>query len=824
MSACFHCGLPAGHGIHADIDGAERSFCCVACRSVAQAIASGGLANFYHYRDSKNKKPDFSPTNLSIYDQDDVQQSFVRSLSAVDEDAVTEKNLNDLKEAFVSLNGISCAACAWLIEKHLLAIAGISEIHVNATNHRARIVWRQSQLPLSKIFAAIETIGYQATPYVASEEQAQRQKESRLALMRIGVAGIGMMQVGMFAIALHAGAIQDMDASWRYFFRWVSLLVATPVVFFSARPFFTNAKRALKQKQLNMDVPVALAIGLAFIASAYATVMNTGEVYFDSVSMFTFFLLVGRYLELRVRHSSAFMLEKMSRILPLTVERISAQQSELIPLLSLAVGDHLRVHAGEVVPCDGVVLRGEGSVEESMLTGEVNPVLKRMGDPVYAGTINAETSLLIECRALGNDTQLAAVEALFERALTQRPKLVSRADAWARKFVFGILLISLLVAVAWFFIDPERMLWVVLSVLVATCPCALSLATPAALTAGTLAMRRMGLIVMAPNFIEQLPAIDYCVMDKTGTLTDGKISLKKVICLSDMNEQQVLGIIAALESGSRHPIARAFAHIPVDNTTVSELKTIVGKGVQGCISTAHYKFGLKNFALPEAELDYPSTGLWQLLSCDNKALAWVLLDDHDRSDVAQALDYFSQRNIQCMLLSGDRQDNVAAFAERYSLPWLAQQLPHDKLAYIQALQQQGHKVMMLGDGINDVPVLGGADSSIAMGDASRLAQTHADAVLLNNSVSTLPHIFSLGKNVQRKIKQNLLWAIGYNLSVLPLAASGLLPPYLAALGMSLSSLIVVVNAVGLHQRRDVGSAQTGAPLKTNAISSGVLHG
>ncbi len=796
MSTCFHCGLPADTDDRytIEIDGESQRFCCVACQTVALAIADGGLADFYRYRDAKNLKAEVEQCDFLAYDLDDVQADFVLPLD------------DGLCEAHLSIAGISCAACAWLIEQRLQSFPEVKEVSVNATNYRCRIVWKKSSLKLSTLFAALAEIGFHASPLIESHLQLQRKKENRMALMRLGVAGLGMMQVGMFAIALHAGALQGMEAHWQGFFRVVSFIVATPVVFFSAKPFFANALRSLKQKHLTMDVPVSVAIGLAYVASIWATLSNTGDVYFDSISMFTFFLLLGRFLEMKVRHSGAFASENMGQLLPLTVEVIHGKKIEIHPIKGLSVGDRVSVSAGAIIPCDGMVVDGESSVDESLLTGESKPVLKKKSQNVFAGTLNGESRLILEVIAVGNQTHLASIERMVDRALLDKPKIVALADRWASKFVLFVLISAVGVGIFWFYVAPERALWIVLSVLVATCPCALSLATPAALTAGIMSMRKVGLLVTSSQLIEKLPNINHMVFDKTGTLTEGSLSMSDVKLIGEqaISKEEVTAIIAALEKNSQHPIANAFNTISTAHRA-SNIKSYSGLGIEGTIDGEVYRFGQKDFALeinvePQGAVstDYPGSGLWQLLTSSGKPLAWVCLVDKPRMGIGEMLGGLDAKGIDTELLSGDREENVALFAAPYDLLYTAHALPDQKLLRIQSLQEAGKQVLMVGDGINDVPVLSGADLSIAMGEATRLAQTHADAVLVNGELGVLTRARSLAFVVRAKIKQNLTWAFLYNASILPLAAAGMVPPYIAAIGMSLSSLFVVLNALSIR--------------------------
>ncbi len=788
---CFHCGLEANPLFSDTLDDVQRDFCCLGCQAVTRAILDGGLGDFYQYRDASSRKPEEGLERFDAYDVPEVHASFV------DEFEPGKKRVKLL------VGGITCAACAWLIEHELEKVPGVVQVRVNVATHVCQFRWQDDLCKLSEVFSALKTIGYRPQPGLEAESQALRKNEQKTALLRIGVAGLGMMQVGMVGIALHAGDIQGMANSWQHYLRWVSLLFALPVMLYSAQPFFKSAARVLRLKRLNMDVPVSLALSLAFIASVVGTISNQGEVYFDSVSMFTFFLLVGRYFEMRARHRSVEQTESLSRLLPSAVERVSDELTELVPIAQIRVGDCLRVAAGEVVPCDGVLSHGNAMVDESLLTGESEHIQKQSGDALFAGSMLAEPSVRMKVTATGNDTRLASVQSLLDEALANKPKQQQFADHIASYFVATVLFCFAATYSVWYFIDSTNAFWVALSVLVVTCPCALSLATPAALASGLSALRKNGLLVMSSHALEVLPKVRHVVFDKTGTLTLGTPVIESVVLLGSISEKRVLDIVSALERHSRHPIAKAFEHIssPLEAEHVS---VTMGKGISGTIGDNRYSFGRAEFLLQNREIDYPGPGAWQLLACNEEPVAWVQLSDGVRSDLDEALSCLTSRGLKLSLLSGDRQINVDRFKQRHltRLSFEVSEgdlLPEDKLSRVKDIQSRGEPVMMVGDGINDVPVLGGADVSVAMGASSRLAQVSADAVLLNQQLGNLNRALTIADKVNLVIKQNFLWAIGYNLVALPAAAMGLVPPYLAAAGMSLSSLIVVFNSLRVRR-------------------------
>lgn len=808
---CFHCGLPVPpkSQFRLQVDDRTESFCCPGCQAVAEAIISGGLENFYRFRTQNNPRPDERRSSFQAYDLLDVQAEFVHHYSSTE------------AEASLLLEGITCAACVWLIEHHIGALAGVISVRVNATTHRCLLRWNPEILALSELMQAFSHVGYQPIPAVEGQQQALRQRESRQALMRLGVAGFGMMQVGMVAVALYTGADDD---SWQNFFRWLSFIIATPVVLFSARPFFSAARRALISLHLTMDVPVSIAIGGAYLASTWATVFGGGEVYFDSVSMFTFFLLWGRYLEMQARHRNGIDTDRLAQILPLTAERRTEEGYwQAITLKQLQPGDVALVKSGSCIPCDGRVIDGSGGVIESLITGEPDAVHKNIGDSVIAGTMNTDSPLQIEVTAVGQNTRLSAIERLVEQAQQEKPVQVALADRLASYFVAAVLLISLAVGLTWWQLDAGRAIWITLSILVVTCPCALSLASPTALTVAVSWLRKHGLLVTRGHVLEGLNNIDRVIFDKTGTLTVGAPKVFEVLdvngdSLSDVDRQSVLEICASLETGSTHPIARAFSQYK-SQYEAENIRQLTGQGVQGLIQDGsqqrQYRLGKPGFVCPGATPPRVE-GQWLLFARirqadglpDFESAVWIRLQDQLRSSAFDMVQGLQQRGLQLELLSGDGVSEVERVAKELKLiNWRANQSPDDKLAHIHRLQQHGERVMMVGDGINDVPVLSAAFVSVAMGGSTDLAQTRADSVLLSSDLNALNRAFECASLTRRIIRQNLGWALGYNLLALPLAALGWIPPWAAAIGMSTSSLVVVGNALRIgHLKTDTNSS------------------
>ncbi len=790
MANCFHCGLPASDEFKATIKGEEKHFCCFGCQAVTQAIASGGLYDFYQFRDENNLKADDSETDFTSYDLDEVQQEFVYSS---DSNSVAKLNIG----------GITCVACAWLIEKHLQKFPSIDSVKVHVASHSCEIIWDKNVLQLSEIFREISRIGYRAFPATNHNQQQILKEESRSSLIRLGIAGITMMQIGMVAIALHAGAIQGIEPKWEDFLRWISLLFAIPVMFVSARPFFRSAYNGLKLKSLNMDLPVSIALGIAFIASAWATFTGTGEVYFDSIAMFTFFLLLGRYFEMQARHSDKFSRASMSSFFPLSVERIVNTKRERVSIRSLEEGDKIWVGAGDVVPCDGVIEQGHSHIDESFLTGESKGLAKGPLDAVFAGSINMDTALTIRVEKTGGETGYAAIERLVERGISAKPPIAQIADRLASYFVFVVLVLSIVVGGFWWSYQPENAIWVVLSILVVTCPCALSLATPVALTVGVNTARKLGFLVQSSHFIEGVTTVDKVVFDKTGTLTHGRMQVLDIKALGKYKQQDILQIIASLEAHSSHPIANAFLDVPIE-FDAENVRVYPSLGIEGSINNEVFRFGNSDFisSWGDKTLSHLESAneSWHILATKSGAIGGVLLGDSEREGSASLVEYLNEKGIEQLILSGDNEVRVREVAKKFSISnFFFKATPEKKLATIDSLQSDGDSVLMIGDGINDAPVLGRADVSIALGSAAQIAKTHADGILLNENLSVIASVIKLAHRVKLTIKQNFIWALSYNAVALPAAAMGLIPPYLAALGMSASSLIVVLNSLRISR-------------------------
>jgi len=804
---CFHCNEPAdGYPpITLELDGAVRHFCCEGCKAVCQTIRAEGLADFYQHRTAAAVTPKALARSeiqrLKELDHELVQASFVSD------------NPDGTREAQLLIGGITCAACIWLLENHMAQQPGVSQFTVNHTTQRARLCWVPGETRLSDLLIAIHELGYTARPYQADEAEQALKAEQRSTLIRLTLAGVGTFQSMMLAFPLYFELVSEVSPEFVTFFRWFSLLIATPVVLYSARPFFTNALRDLRTRHLTMDVPVAIAIGLAYGASAWVTVFGGEEVYFESVCMFTFFLLLGRFIETRARYRAGLTGSALGGFRSDVAARITADGTELVPAHSLSSGERIRIRPGETLPVDGIIVSGHSTLDEAVLTGEYLPETRTTGDRVYAGSVNGENPLDVEVTGAGEKTRLSGILRILDRVQSEKPPVASMADRIAGKFVARVLILAPLVWIGWALAGADNAFDITLSVLVVTCPCALSLATPTAITTATVKLRRIGFLPTRGHTLETLNEIDTIVFDKTGTLTNGRLELLGTRTFGSLDQAECLRLAAGLEQHSEHPIARVFHEFPAE--TVHGVTNRLGGGLTGIWQDNKVFIGHRDFITEQTRLAVPAasgaTGMEIWLATGDQWLACFSLDDQPRSDARATIQALESRGIRTLLLSGDRSEHVQQIASAVGISTaIGRASPEDKLATIRKLADEGHNIMMVGDGLNDLPSMAGARVSVAMGSAADLTQLQADAVLLGGQLAPLADALETSHATRRVIRQNMGWALGYNLLALPLAAAGMVAPWLAAIGMSVSSLVVVLNALRIGGRP--ATPDTGAAL------------
>ena len=812
---CFHCGLPVDKNLEISVryQGEDKPMCCYGCQAVCQAIIDSGMDDFYKYRTSTAEKaeeivPEFLQ-QLKAYDSDVVQKKFVNKTS--------EKNV---LEASLILEGITCAACVWLNEQHLNSLEGVISANINYSNHRARICWDNSKIQLSDILESISRIGYLAHPYDPEQHQRILEKERKQQIKRLGLSGLLGMQVMIFAVAMYTGEWWGIDESFKQSFRWISLALTIPILLYASSVFFKSAYRDLSNKRVGMDVPISLGISIAFTASAVNTVHGTGEVYFDSVAMFTFFLLSARFFEIGSRKQTSEATEALLNLKPAIATRLKnydnkkssrIEQQENIAVSELNTGDYLLVRPGEVIPADAIIIDGASGINESLITGESLPVTKRVKDAVIGGSTNTENPLVIQISKLGEDSVLSSIQRLIDEAQHTKPAIAKLADKIASWFVSLLLTISAMVAYYWYTVDASQWLEITIATLVVSCPCALSLATPTAITAASGQLAKIGLLPKRAHALETLAHATDFVFDKTGTLTEGKIILEKIILNTDkLDKEHALTIAASLEASSEHPIAKALLNANQVETSqqplsaVENLSHTTGQGIQGSINETEWFIGNKEFTQQHStgtfDNDTADTTNKVYLATKEQCLAIFVLSDSIRKEARSLIQQLHLQHKKTHLMSGDSLENAKNISDQLDIQNCQADLkPKDKLQQVNTLQQQGAVVVMTGDGVNDAPVLAGADLSIAMGKGTQLAAATADMILISNHVEHIYHGYMIAVKTLSIIKQNLSWALLYNVIAIPAAAMGYVEPWLAAIGMSASSLVVVLNALRLNR-------------------------
>ncbi len=787
-SACFHCGepLPASPA-HARLDGIDRSFCCDGCGAAAAWIRDARLDDYYRLRSAPGTRVASDDDDLALWDREDILAEHARAIPGG-------------RELTLLTNGMRCAACAWLIDRALAREPGVLEVSANAVTGRIRIAWDPARIRLSSALQRLRALGYQ--PWLATGEAGEhaRRGERNRWLLRIGIAGLGAMQAMMFAEALYLDTTGSMPLATRDFLRWIAFLVSTPVVFYAGWPFLSGCWRELRHRTLGMDTLVTTSVLLAYFASVVETIRGGSQVWYDAAVMFVFLLLLARMLEQRARHAASAQVDALARARPaLAVRERGDGVRERVPLAALQGGDLVCIAGGEHVPADGVLVDSEGAFAEALLTGESHPVAKAAGDPVYAGTICGDRPARIRVTATGQATRLSQLARLAEQAQAHRPPLARAADRIATWFVLAMLASAAIVYAIWHARDPSRALEITLSLLAISCPCALSLAVPAALASANGALAKLGILPVGADALDRLARVDRVVFDKTGTLSDGTPILDTMKMFDDMERDTALRIARALERDSTHPLARAFPESVFAVPAAMVATDVVhhsGHGIEGRIDGRAWRIGHAGFAC-DGEDD---GAIW--LGDGQRAAARFTVRERARPDAGDAIVALRGLGIATHLSSGDSHAAVDRIAASLGIAdTRARQAPEDKLAFVRALQARGHRVAMVGDGINDAPVLAGADVSIAVGDGAALAQRAADLVLASTALTRIPDAIALARRTRRIIRENFAWAIGYNVLALPLAMAGMVTPWIAALGMSLSSLVVTLNALRLARAR-----------------------
>lgn len=793
---CFHCSEPnPERAPMARIAGVERYFCCHGCLAVASFIDSSGLQAFYQRRSEQSKPAPYAATNafdLSAYDRPSFQRGFVdRRPDSAD------------CEARLTIDGVNCGACSWLIRKAVSEIEGVRAVEVNPATGWAHIVFDSGQAKLSQIVGRIAKLGYQPAPASEDRQTARWLQQRRKALARLAVAGFGMMQVMTYAVAMYAGAFSGIDANTEHFLRLISLIVTTPVVFYSAVPFFTRAWAAVRKRSMSMDIPVSAAILIAYVLSVAHTFLQVGDVYFDSIVMFVFLLSVARFLVGGLNQRTRTDGLSIDSATPSLCRRFCDQRLVTVGVDELEVGDVIAVDRGELVPADGQLMDAHqpAHLQQAWLSGESRVVKVKPGDRVLAGSRNVGDAVKLRVVAIGEQRSISQIKALYQRALAKQPPAIEQIDALARWFVSIVLGVALLGGILWTaFGGYAKGLEIMVAVLIVSCPCALSLATPAALAAVSGALIRRGILLAEPAAIENLSAIQRLVLDKTGSLTTGQLAVEAIHTPPNVDVEWLKTVAASLEQRSSHPIAMALSGLAAP-IAVTAWQERIGGGVQGTLAGARYRIGQPDFvgandaerqALGEVASD--RTVVW-VGSDVHGLLGRIELADRLRPGVPSVVQYFSSLGMKISILSGDDEAIVREVAEHCAVDeYFSRVSPSQKLAQIEAWQTDQQRVLFVGDGINDAPALAQAAVGVAMGSGSAMSRSGADVILLNDDLSDLVELSTIADKGRALIRQNLWWAGGYNVMIIPAALAGLVPPWLAAVGMSLSSLVVVLNS------------------------------
>jgi Cu2+-exporting ATPase len=721
---------------------------------------------------------------------------------------------NSLVESSLLLDGLRCAACSGTIERGLSTLPGIVSARVSMSKKRASVIWSPALTKPSTILGAIQAMGYSANPASHNENQLNTTKKSRAAFWRWLVAGFCMMQVMMYASPSYFTKPGDITPDIAILLNWASWILSLPVLLFSSSTFFANAFRDLKHRQISMDLPVALGIAITFIVSSAATFAPHGwwgdKIYFDSLTMFVFFLLSARLIEVKLHSKTLGSMEALVSRIPENIERQNLDGSYTRVLNSqLKVGDIARVHMGEAFPADGKLVLGDTRVDESLLTGESTPIQKNLHDKVVAGSYNLGQTVNIVLETIGESTQYGQIVNLINQAAIEKPRLSQLADRVARPFLFFVILSAAVAAALLWHIDPARALMTAAAVLIVTCPCALSLATPAAMLASASAFVKRGILIRRLQAIESIANIDTVIFDKTGTLTEDHIEVQSITHKQGLTESGVLALAAAVAQHSMHPVSRALVSANQQDSdqlpiTLTNIQEVVGAGISAILPAnttyadlinSHLKLGSAKFC----GVAEPSELSQQVFLADaNGWLATFSLHEAVKHNAALAIQQLKDANLSVELLSGDQAHTVVNTAKEIGITqFQAACSPQDKLSRLHTLKQQGKNILMVGDGLNDGPILASAHVSIAMGKGVPLTLAHADYVLLNGDISQIPQLIRHARKTMTIIKQNIAWAIIYNVVCIPLAFFGVLSAWLAGLGMAVSSIIVVLNALRL---------------------------
>jgi len=817
---CFHCGLPASGSTacHGDVDNENHLFCCAGCLSVCQVIHEAGLTGFYarlQKREATMAPPPDAPADIDQYDLQEVQQEFTNTLA------------DGSRQARLMVEGIHCAACVWLIEKALSGMAGVIKAEVNLVHHRLLLQWQPDTVSLPQIMTRLAALGYAAVPFNLEHIEGALHQQNRQLLFRLGFAGFGAMNIMWISIALYAGAFSGISAEYRQFFYWVSLAIATPVLLYSGGPILSSAWRGLRQARLSMDLPISIGALATFSYSLWQTIQGKEHVYFDTVVVFLFVILIGRYLEALARRNASSATLRLLELQPRMATRLTADGGEeRVAVRTLKPGDQLRIKPGDKVPADGFIIAGHSHIDESMLTGESHPVHKQAGSRIAGGTVNGENPLVMQVEATGSATVLARIIHLVESAQGSKARIQRLADRIVPWFVATTLTLAAATLFYWWTqADFDTALLAATAVLIITCPCALGLATPMAIAVSTGFAARHGVLIRNGEALEHLSAITHVVLDKTGTLTTGHMRVTDILPGEGSHDVQgqknrLLQLAGAIERHYSHPLAAAIcasveaAGLPFPACDGQQL--LPGMGIGGHVDAQQIWVGnqrlmrARRIAIPdhmskacgaiEAEMGVPV-----LVAANGVLLGLLRIEDQLRDGAVELIASLGKRGIGITLLTGDSTAAADHLQQKLTgqttipVDVIANVLPEDKANQVAALQQRGEHVLMVGDGINDAPALAQADISIAMGSGTDVSMECSDIVLMGSDLGRIPWAIRLGGRALKTIRQNLSLSLAYNIILVPVAMAAWVTPVFAALAMPVSSLLVIGNAMRIRR-------------------------
>jgi len=704
----------------------------------------------------------------------------------------------------------------WL-EQRLRALPGVQRVAFDRPAQRVALVWDARLTPLPILLDNFAAAGCPAQPLQHASLDDVRSREQHDALKRLLVAGMCAMQVMTYAFVIYIGVVDFVDFSTRSLFRWLGLVTTVPVVFYSAQPFFAGAARELRERRLGINLPVALAVALVFLASTLNTLRGSGEIYFDSVTMFVFLLLGARFLELRSRHRSGALGDAVIDASPLLAQRRGADgELETVAAITLLRGDRVHIAEGARVPADGVLESAQAQLDEALLSGESRPVQRCRGERLMAGSVLLSGPVEMCVERAGAASTAARLGALASRARQAR-MATAGSDREVGRFVARVLLLTAFTALGWLLVDPGRAFEAAVAVLVVACPCAFALTRPATLTRALGVLAGRGVLVTDGAVLATLAQVDRALFDKTGTLSVPHLDRRAVESLRGDTPEQLLQLAAALAHESSHPLARALADVARQHAPpwrAQSIQVSAGAGISGQVDGRMLRLGRADFALAASGQTVTAAVADALVLADAQgAIAAFHLDEQPRADARRMLDALRLDGITPTIASGDTATRVAALAGRLGIAdWHARQSPDDKLERLLAVRRDGHVTLAVGDGSNDAPLLAAADVSAALSSGTELAQAHADLLLLDGRLDGLVEARAISRQLQLVMAQSRRWSLCYNLCAVPFAAFGLVPPWLAGIGMSLSSLAVVLNALRVGRGMAAGHAGTSLPM------------